>query len=334
MAGARAKRNHITKYMDTLPEEFETVEDNLDSEEPSIKLQTKTRIITLSCDESGRVIESFRMRRGAGSKDEFLAKQEAYTAIRTYYDNYYTGATIKQSSFDEGYIKIELEEKIVTLTYDTTTKTVEEKDRARRGTKNPRMLDSGKEKQIPDEGKTKLLPEQLTDSSGPTKIFEEPFELDMPPIYPKIGDAISISEPDPKFAESLSVSTTHHAGTKSLEEKPKRHRRTKAEMQAAREADAKQEEVLDPNQTTLDQFFDKEYIGSKSHEDNDIKIDISEKTYDKIPEGTIVRNNYSGKDYKVVKVSNGNTVEVFDKEHGYLTMARADIKVMVNIPGM
>ena len=105
-------------------------------------------------------------------------------------------------------------------------------------------------------------------------------------------------------------------------------------MQAAREADAKQEESLDPNQTTLDQFFDKEYIGSKSHEDNDIKIDISEKTYDKIPEGTIVRNNYSGKDYKVVKVSNGNIVEVFDKEHGYLTMARADIKVMVNIPGM
>ena len=135
MAGVRAKRNHITKYMDTLPEEFETIEDNLDSEEPSIKLQTKTRIITLSCDESGRVIESFRMRRGAGSKDEFLAKQEAYTAIRTYYDNYYTGATIKQSSFDEGYIKIKLEEKIVTLTYDVTTKTVEEKDRARRGTK-------------------------------------------------------------------------------------------------------------------------------------------------------------------------------------------------------
>lgn len=32
------------------------------------------------------------------------------------------------------------------------------------------------------EGKTKLLPKRLTDSPKPAKIFEEPFELDIPPI--------------------------------------------------------------------------------------------------------------------------------------------------------
>ena len=65
--GATAKRNRIANYMDAFPEEFEVLEDNLGEEEPSIKLQTKTRVISLSCDEKGKVNEEFRMRQGAGS---------------------------------------------------------------------------------------------------------------------------------------------------------------------------------------------------------------------------------------------------------------------------
>ena len=167
--GARAKRNRIANYMDTLPEEFEVLEDRLTNDNPEIKLQTKTRIITLTCTDIGKIEESFRMRRGAGSKEEFLAKQEAYNAVRSYYDDYYTGAKIKQSSFDEGYIKLELDTKIITLTYDTHSKTVEEKERARRGMKQ----------QNSDEGKTKLIPKVPDDAIKPTKIIETPEKLEL-----------------------------------------------------------------------------------------------------------------------------------------------------------
>lgn len=232
---SRAKRNRIAKYMDSFPEEFETIEDNLLAENPEIKLQTKSRIITLSCDDKGNVMESFRMRRGAGSKEEFLVKQEAYTALQKYYNDYYTAVKIKQSSFDESFIKLELETKIITLIYNTSTSSIEEKERARRGTKQT---------------------ESQTISSKPVGI--------------------------------------------------------------------------DSNQTTLDQFYDTEYVGAKSEDE---KIDLSEKVYMKIPEGAIVRNNYTKVDYKVVKASENNIVEVFNKEHGYLTFARSDIEVMVNITG-
>ena len=291
--GARAKRNRIANYMDTLPEEFEVLEDRLTNDNPEIKLQTKTRIITLTCTDLGKIEESFRMRRGAGSKEEFLAKQEAYNAVRSYYDDYYTGAKIKQSSFDEGYIKLELDTKIITLTYDTHSKTVEEKERARRGMKQ----------QNSDEGKTKLIPKVPDDAIKPTKIIETPEKLE------------------------LEYNKTNTPAT----EKPKRHRRSKAEMQAAREAEVKNQadEEFNPNQTTLDQFYETEFIRGT----HDEEIKYPSKTYEKITEGTIVRNVYSNKDYKVVKASDNNMVEVFDKEHGYLTLARADVKVMVAIPG-
>ncbi len=131
LSGA-AKRNRIADYMASLPEEFEVIEDNLVDLEPVIILQTKSRVITLFCDEKGNVVEEFEMVEGAGSKEDFLLKQEAYNAIRAYYNDYYTGAKIKKSSFEEGVIKIELADRIVTLTYDVENKVVEETDRAKR----------------------------------------------------------------------------------------------------------------------------------------------------------------------------------------------------------
>lgn len=298
--GARAKRNRIANYMDTFPEEFEVLEDNLENDNPEIKLQTKTRIVTLKCSELGKVEESFRMRRGAGSKEEFLVKQEAYNAVRSYYNDYYTGAKIKQSSFDEGYIKLELETKIVTLTYNSKAKIVEEKERARRGTKH----------QNSDEGKTKLIPKVSADVVRPTKIFEAPEELEL----------------------ELKLKETYPNRKIDTIEKPKRHRRTKAEMQATRETEVKrkEEEDFDPNQTTLDQFYETEFIRG-THDEDFSGYPI--KSYERISEGTIVRNIYSKKDFKVVKPSDNNIIEVFDKEHGYLTLARSDVKVMVAIPG-
>ncbi|MBO6127373.1 MAG: hypothetical protein J6P79_00595 [Pseudobutyrivibrio sp.] len=113
LSGA-AKRNRIANYMASLPEEFEVIEDNLIDSEPVIILQTKSRVITLYCDERGEVVEDFEMVDGAGSKDEFLLKQEAYNAIKAYYNDYYTGAKIKKASFEEGILKIELNDRSVT----------------------------------------------------------------------------------------------------------------------------------------------------------------------------------------------------------------------------
>ena len=49
-------------------------------------------------------------------------------------------------------------------------------------------------------------------------------------------------------------------------------------------------------------------------------------TYRKLLEGTIVINICNNKKYKV-KRDEGNVIEVFDKDYGYLMMARADLTV-------
>lgn len=328
MLGSRAKRNRITKYLENFSEEYEVLEDNLVADNPAIKLQTNTRVITLQCNDNGKVEESFRMRRGAGSKEEFLAKQEAYNAVRSYYDDYYTGAKIKQSSFDEGYIKLELETKIVTLTYNSKAKAVEEKERARRGTKQILVKDKGNALSEIDAKTTgpQTKPRRRRHTKAEMQRIEDKTKL--------TPEQLIVSEPDSKFVESLSVPTTHHARVKSLEEKPKRHRRTKAEIQAAREVElkVKVKDDYDPNQFTLDQFYDKEFIRGTHDDEAEIKADTKERIYDKIPEGAIIRNRYSNKVYKVVKPALGNIVEVFDESYGYLTMARADVEVKVNIP--
>lgn len=76
-------------------------------------------------------------------------------------------------------------------------------------------------------------------------------------------------------------------------------------------------------QSTIFDFLDEEVV-PMIHEENEYKL---------LHEGAVVRNIYNKKDYKVVKPSNTNMVEVFDTEHGYLTMARSDIEVMVDLGG-
>ena len=231
LSGA-TKRNRIADYMASLPEEFEVIEDNLIDSEPIIILRTKSRVITLYCDEKGKVVEDFEMVDGAGSKEEFLLKQEAYNAIRAYYNDYYTGAKIKKSSFEEGIIKFELVDRTVTLTYDSVNKTVEESDRAKR---KPKEKSSAKDV-------------QAKDNSGQISLFD----LE-PPAKKEQNKAAILTQLKPDSIES-------------------------------------------------------------------------EKTYKKILEGTIVTNVCNNKQYKVKK-DIGNIIEVFDKDYGYLMMARADLKI-------
>lgn len=51
-----------------------------------------------------------------------------------------------------------------------------------------------------------------------------------------------------------------------------------------------------------------------------------EAAHEKWPEGSIVKNICNNKEYTLKKDS-GDIVEVFDKEKGYLIMAKADIKL-------
>ena len=218
----KAKRKNIANYMASLPEEFDVVEDCLEEDPPYIILQTKSRELTLTCTEKGIVQEDFKMLPGAGSKDDFLKKSEAYKAISTYYNDYYTGAKVIRNSFDEGLLKIEIENRIVTLTYDFENKSVEEKDRKRKQTNvkkpaNPSLKDDGQ-----------------------MSIFDLP----------------------PKPTEEIDL-------------------------------DAGEDET-------------------------------SEKKYENWADGSLVTNIYNKKDYRV-KHDNGNIIEVYDKEHGYLTMCRSDL---------
>ncbi|MCR5196104.1 MAG: hypothetical protein K6D38_07275 [Pseudobutyrivibrio sp.] len=244
-AGSGAKRRQIANYMDSLPEEFEVLEDQLDADDPSIKLQTKTRIISLSCDDKANVVEDFRMRKGAGSKDDFLVKQEAYNAISNYYNDYYTGAKVVKKSFEEGILKIELENRVVTLTYDAATKSVEEKDRAKRSTK--------------------------TNNSSYQQITL--FDL-------------------PKNKKS-DINTQQE--TKKVEESA---RKTQVDSEKKTE--------------------------TKVDVSTNIKPVVKEKKYNRWSDGTIVKNICNNKEYRV-KRDEGNIIEVFDKEHGYLIMARSDL---------
>ena len=291
MASKKILQNRINKLVDKLkadpvfyPNVKITDDQYWDTTSPILAVSTDYQIIMFMIEDDLETVSTkVRMRRGAGSEKDFAKKLECMEVLRKYTKKHYKDENLKiVESLDN--IKITTDTEIHTLICDPKSLEVSVKTRLRRGAKKSGVLDN-KATQIPDskdsvEGKTKLLPELPVDSPKPTKIFEEPFELNIPPVYPK-NDAVSTSEPNPK-------------------EKPKRHRRTKAEMQAAREVAKKQEETEDPNQTTLDQFFDKEYIGPKE-DDSNISFEIRE--YDTIPEGSIVKNNYSNKEYKVVKSS-------------------------------
>jgi len=235
------QRKRIASFMASMPEEFEVLEDMLGEDSPSIQLQTKTRILTLSCDEHGKVVEDFKMREGAGSKEDYLKKEEAYKAVSSYYNDYYTGAKVSKNSFEEGIIKIELSDRVVTLSYDAKNKLVEEKDRARR-TPKPRPS----------------IEEELASLTKEEKEFEQMSIFDIPAESPL------------------------------AEKKPEQKPTVNAE------------------------------------------VDIYEKNYDRWVDGTIVKNICNNKKYKVRK-DQGNIIEVYDPDHGYLIMARADLKVIESL---
>ena len=276
-AGSGAKRRQIANYMDSLPEEFEVLEDQLDGDDPSIKLQTKTRIISLSCDDKANVIEDFRMRKGAGSKEDFLVKQEAYNAISNYYNDYYTGAKVVKKSFEEGILKIELENRVVTLTYDAATKSVEEKDRAKRSTKT-----------------NNSSYQQIT-------LFDLP-KNKKSDINTQIESPVVTETPLDKVPKQDVKAETAKAkdSTKSTQAKQEKKTETKVEVST----DIKAE--------------------TKSEASANIKPVVKEKQYKRWGDGTIVKNICNNKEYRV-KRDEGNIIEVFDKEHGYLIMARSDL---------
>ncbi len=125
------------------------------------------------------------------------------------------------------------------------------------------------------------------------------------------------------------------------EEKPKRRRRTKAEIQADKlkaqgfsvntnpEVDILIDKIErnEYEQTTIFDFMDE----NKASDDSErpAKIKTSSKDYEEIKEGSIVTNIYNNKEYKVVKQSACNIIEVYDKDHGYLTMARTDVETKI-----
>lgn len=136
--GLRARKNHLLNYFNEhfASEEVEILEDFSTEDFPTLKFQTKNRIITLTTDSFGEVSEDFRMRRGAGSKQDFLNKQTAYTALNAYLkSNFPENSIIKTNSFEESVIKIQTDTQIISLLYDFSKNEVYEKTRNRRGTK-------------------------------------------------------------------------------------------------------------------------------------------------------------------------------------------------------
>ena len=57
----------------------------------------------------------------------------------------------------------------------------------------------------------------------------------------------------------------------------------------------------------------------------DLKETPKKSGYEKWSDGIMVRNICNNKEYKV-KHDDGNLIEVFDSDHGYLIMARSDLK--------
>ena len=173
-----------------------------------------------------------------------MTKQEAFELVKKYYNDYYIGAKIKEESEENLFIKLELETKIVTLSYNKATNTIEEKERARRGTKQNNTI-IGKQ------------------GTGMNSMLKATLEY---------IDKINNNE---------------------------------------------------YTQATLDDYIN-----------NNDNVSLGDNIiYPRIAEGSIVRNIYNNKDYKVVKPTENNVIEVFDRDSGYLIFARADVKVMVEIPG-
>lgn len=130
--GLRAKKNHIFKYYEQNYNSCEILEDTTETDPPALKFQTKDRIITLTTDDNGNVIEDFRMRRGSGlSKQQYLAKQAAFEEIKKYCKKTYKNIPPKKEDFDNTEVKIQLPDENITVSYDFKKKEIVVKSRKR-----------------------------------------------------------------------------------------------------------------------------------------------------------------------------------------------------------
>ena len=130
--GLRAKKNHIFKYYESNYDGCEILEDTTETDPPALKFQTKDRIITLTTDDNGNVIEDFRMRRGSGvSKQQYLAKQVAFEEIKKYCKKTYKNIPPKKEDFDNTEVKIQLPDENITVSYDFKKKEIIIKSRKR-----------------------------------------------------------------------------------------------------------------------------------------------------------------------------------------------------------
>ncbi len=129
--GNRAKKNHIKTYFEQKYKDATIIKDLLESNEPSLKFETNNRIITLSSDKYGNVLEDYRMKKGCGSKTDYIKKEKAYLEINNFKSKHYKGINIKNESFEDSFIKIQTDEFNITISYDFKTNQVIEKKRNR-----------------------------------------------------------------------------------------------------------------------------------------------------------------------------------------------------------
>lgn len=129
--GNRAKKNHIKTYFEQKYKDVTIIKDLLESDEPSLKFETNNRIITLSSDKYGNVLEDYRMKKGCGSKADYIKKEKAYLEINNFKSKHYKGIDIKSESFEDSFIKIQTDDFNITISYDLKANQVIEKKRNR-----------------------------------------------------------------------------------------------------------------------------------------------------------------------------------------------------------
>ncbi len=181
--GLRAKKNHIFKYYGSNYDGCEILEDTTEMDPPALKFQTKDRIITLTTDDNGNVIEDFRMRRGSGlSKQQYLAKQAAFEEIKKYCKKTYKNIPPKKEDFDNTEIKIQLPDENITVSYDFKKKEITVKSRKRNvkapqeKSEKPKKVEKTERLEKTEKPETKVKPDSKTKTTKELvkKSVEEP----------------------------------------------------------------------------------------------------------------------------------------------------------------
>lgn len=216
MLGKRAKKNRIIKHLEQNLEtkEYEVIEDHLSEEDPSIKIQTKDRIVTLFVNEEDLVEEDFRMRRGAGSKNDFIKKQDAFREIEAFvHKTYKKTAEITKKSFDESQIKVRTEDKNITISYDFAQKEIIVKERSRKRA-IPSVQNTPPAEDSPTKSVKKDAPQKkvvVKDTSPVVKTVQKmPYERESDPdLLAIINSKRKKREP---FVEGMKVRTLYNDG--------------------------------------------------------------------------------------------------------------------------